>query len=242
MASAVRQSAELADLDSLIHVTQHLSDLLDFPESQPRLLWPPKLASTAFPQSTPLATKLTMPTFSNVNGSKLHTYSMKAAPYPLSFDQMVLDRFVAAVVHPPASVIDRRCNSDICDRITLKKLCKNGLTLLDFPDGPPDSVLDIGTGSGSWILEAASQWKVYTILVFLMLHLIIFDSRPPALSVWILLRFNPRCRTVRSPPPITGFNGFKAMRESKSRLVNLFGTDPNIPLKFRRVAIQRRNL
>jgi hypothetical protein len=150
---------------------------------------------------------------------------------------------VAAIItHPPAS-FDQHCNSDICDRITLKKLCKNGLTLFDFPDGPPDSVLDIGTGSGSWILEAASQWKVYATLVLLTLHLIIFDSRPPALSAWISLKFNPRCpRTVRSQPPITGFNGFKAMRESKSHLVNIFGTDSEIQPKFRHVAIQHRSL
>jgi hypothetical protein len=99
MASAARQSAELADLDSLIHITQHLSDLLDYPEPQPRLIWPPKLE----PRAVPLPAKLTMPRFFNVNGSKLHTYSMKAAPYPVSFDQTVLDRFVTTVARIPAS-------------------------------------------------------------------------------------------------------------------------------------------
>jgi len=100
MASAVRRSTEQADLDSLIHITQHLSDLLDIPESQPRLLWPPKLASTALPKLASLATQFTMPKLSNVNGSKLHTYSVKAAPYPLSYNQAVLDSWVVLSSQP----------------------------------------------------------------------------------------------------------------------------------------------
>lgn len=98
MASAVRQSTELADLSSLIHINQHLSNLLDLPEPKPRLPWPLEPERrTLLPQSAPFPTRLIMPRFSNVNGSKLHTYPMRAAPYPLSYDQTVLDRFVTTI-------------------------------------------------------------------------------------------------------------------------------------------------
>lgn len=130
-------------LDSLIHINQHLSDLLDLPDPQPpRLVWPLKLDSKLPSTLPPLPKTLSMPRLAHMNNSKLHTFSTKAAPYPLSYDQTTLD-------------------SDICDWITLKRLCKNGLTLQEF-DRAPAAVLDIATGSGNWILQAAAQWEETT--------------------------------------------------------------------------------
>jgi ubiquinone/menaquinone biosynthesis C-methylase UbiE len=40
-----------------------------------------------------------------------------------------------------------------------KYYCRNGLTMHHF-ETPPRLVLDLGCGSGLWIIEAAKQWKV----------------------------------------------------------------------------------
>ncbi|CAG8700316.1 9386_t:CDS:2, partial [Acaulospora colombiana] len=124
-------SPEQVELNSLL--TQHiaLSNAMNVGETkQSSLLWPSKLLDSA-KSKTNLSTLPTRARLITINGSKLHTYQKKEAPYPLSYSQSVLDR----------------------------KLCSNGLTLHDFGDSPPSSVLDIGTGSGNWILEAASTWK-----------------------------------------------------------------------------------
>ncbi|CCA70775.1 hypothetical protein PIIN_04710 [Serendipita indica DSM 11827] len=99
------------------------------------------------PSKLPSVPKIdSTPHLKTVRGSRIHTYSKKDAPYPLSYDRAVLD-------------------SDICDRITLKSLCENGLTLCNLPE-EPKSVLDLACGSGSFIIEAAATlWKNAELLV-----------------------------------------------------------------------------
>lgn len=88
---AALHEREQPDLDSLIHISQHLSEFLDGPETQPRVLWPLKFDSKPSPP-TALPKLTDMPRLASINGSKLHTYPMKTAPYPLSYDQTMLDR------------------------------------------------------------------------------------------------------------------------------------------------------
>ncbi|CCM01546.1 uncharacterized protein FIBRA_03604 [Fibroporia radiculosa] len=72
------------------------------------------------------------------NGSKLHRYPVREVPYPRSYNKDVLDLDVWSVIW--------------------SEQCSGGLTWHQF-DTPPLKVLDLGCGTGSWVLEAASQWK-----------------------------------------------------------------------------------
>lgn len=87
-------SAEQAELNSLIQEHLALSSALSVPEptktSSAGIVWPPKLESSK--PSLALATKPMKARLVTLNGSKLHLYPRKDAPYPLSYNQAVLDR------------------------------------------------------------------------------------------------------------------------------------------------------
>lgn len=114
-------SAEQAELNSLISQHLALKNALDFPEldvadTQPTgVLWPPKVFSLSLdtynsrrPSLVTLAPyPFQLPTlrkndvkkmtekraqFHIINGCKLHRLPRKEAPYPLSYDRAVLDR------------------------------------------------------------------------------------------------------------------------------------------------------
>lgn len=53
---------------------------------------------------------------------------------------------------------ETRLVSDNWNQMFLKSLLK-GLTLRQA-DVPPSNVLDVGCGSGLWLIEAAKQWPV----------------------------------------------------------------------------------
>lgn len=69
---------------------------------------------------------------------KHHAYPAKEAPYPLNYERPVIDH-------------------DVWETMFIKQL-SGSLTFHVF-DTPPTRVLDLGCGSGYWILECAKQWR-----------------------------------------------------------------------------------
>ncbi|ESK90438.1 hypothetical protein Moror_13607 [Moniliophthora roreri MCA 2997] len=67
-----------------------------------------------------------------------HPYPKKQAPYPRSYERGVLDL-------------------DVWETLFCQQVC-GGLTWHDFKT-PPTKVLEIGCGTGSWILDCARAWK-----------------------------------------------------------------------------------
>ncbi|KAF9074835.1 hypothetical protein BDP27DRAFT_1316051 [Rhodocollybia butyracea] len=73
-------------------------------------------------------------------GRKLHALSQEKAPYPLSYDQEVLEQ-------------------EHLDTRLIKYLRQGSVSFIDFPSsGLPERCLDLGCGTGSWIIEAAKDW------------------------------------------------------------------------------------
>jgi hypothetical protein len=85
-------SAEEAELNSLINQHWAASSVLSVPETKTShlVLWPNKLLNAPNTGITLQARSMKAPRLVSVNGSKLHT--VPDAPYPLSYDQVVLDR------------------------------------------------------------------------------------------------------------------------------------------------------
>ncbi|KZV93841.1 hypothetical protein EXIGLDRAFT_835431 [Exidia glandulosa HHB12029] len=73
------------------------------------------------------------------HGHKLHAFHVTKAPYPLCYDREFLDL-------------------DVMDHLELVKLKGGTGSMVDFSNGFPKKALDLGCGTGSWIMEAASQW------------------------------------------------------------------------------------
>ncbi|KAG8812993.1 hypothetical protein FRC17_001723 [Serendipita sp. 399] len=140
MTSSHVVSVEQAELQSLITEYLALTNALSISEAQTSATtWSQVIqeaAQTKLPSVPKNKAKLVV-----INGCKLHTYDAKLAPYPVCYDQKMLDR----------------------------KLCKNGLTMHDFGDTPPKEILDIATGTGSWIIEAAAKWKASHLIFHLRL-------------------------------------------------------------------------
>ncbi|CAL1695096.1 unnamed protein product [Somion occarium] len=72
------------------------------------------------------------------NGSRLHAYGRDKAPYPLSYDR---------------DVFDIQC----MDHLLMFK-AKQTVSFIDFKGNTPKRCLDLGTGLGDWIIEAAKFW------------------------------------------------------------------------------------
>ncbi|KAI9465573.1 hypothetical protein BJY52DRAFT_593170 [Lactarius psammicola] len=69
---------------------------------------------------------------------KHHPYPAKEAPYPLYYERPVIDH-------------------DVWETMFIKQL--SGSHTFHVFDTPPTKVLDLGCGSGYWILECAKQWR-----------------------------------------------------------------------------------
>ncbi|KAI0052694.1 hypothetical protein FA95DRAFT_1592645 [Auriscalpium vulgare] len=76
--------------------------------------------------------------FKMKSGRKHHPYPLKEAPYPRNYERVVIDHDV--------------WETTFCMQLS------GSLTFHVFPT-PPTKVLDLGCGSGSWILEGARQWR-----------------------------------------------------------------------------------
>ncbi|KAL0951559.1 hypothetical protein HGRIS_008241 [Hohenbuehelia grisea] len=71
-------------------------------------------------------------------GQRLHSAEAEKAPYPLSYNRQVLE----------LESLDNR----------LVKHLRGTSSFVNFPDGPPTRSLDLGCGSGSWVIDAAKEW------------------------------------------------------------------------------------
>ncbi|KZT36545.1 hypothetical protein SISSUDRAFT_1049678 [Sistotremastrum suecicum HHB10207 ss-3] len=67
-----------------------------------------------------------------------HTFDVVKAPYPLSHDRDIID-------------------TDIVNHTFLTSL-KQSVSFMNFGDDLPERSLDLGCGSGVWVLDAARQW------------------------------------------------------------------------------------
>ncbi|KAI5121295.1 hypothetical protein M0805_003764 [Coniferiporia weirii] len=76
--------------------------------------------------------------FTKKHGKRHHGFDKEKAPYPLSFDRSALDL-------------------DVIDHIFLRQL-KQSVSFVKFEDGPPKRCLDLGCGTGMWILDALKEW------------------------------------------------------------------------------------
>ncbi|KAH8989659.1 hypothetical protein EDB86DRAFT_3080919 [Lactarius hatsudake] len=77
--------------------------------------------------------------FKMKGNKKHHPYTAKEAPYPLNYERPVIDH-------------------DVWETMFIKQL--SGSHTFHVFDVPPTKVLDLGCGSGYWILECAKQWRV----------------------------------------------------------------------------------
>ncbi|KDQ14342.1 hypothetical protein BOTBODRAFT_174831 [Botryobasidium botryosum FD-172 SS1] len=79
------------------------------------------------------------------NGSRTHTYSRRDAPYPLTYDRSLLD-------------------FDVWNHEYWREVY-GSITLHDFK-APPSRSLDLGCGTGNFVLEAAKMWPECTFVGF----------------------------------------------------------------------------
>ncbi|KAL5495125.1 hypothetical protein ACEPAI_587 [Sanghuangporus weigelae] len=78
--------------------------------------------------------------FTKKNGRRHHAFDKMKAPYPISFDRRTLDL-------------------DVIDHIFLKSL-KQSVSFARVKEGPPKRCLDLGCGTGIWIMDALKEWPV----------------------------------------------------------------------------------
>ncbi|THH06400.1 hypothetical protein EW145_g4116 [Phellinidium pouzarii] len=95
--------------------------------------------------------------FTKKHGKRHHGFDKEKAPYPLSFDRSALDL-------------------DVIDHVFLRQL-KQSVSFLEFEGRHPKRCLDLGCGTGTWILDALREWPEC--------HFIGFDlvSIQPPLSI-----------------------------------------------------------
>ncbi|KAI0785068.1 hypothetical protein C8Q75DRAFT_343810 [Abortiporus biennis] len=103
------------------------------------------------------------------NDSKLHAYGRDKAPYPLSYNREVLEL----------------C---LMDHALILR-AKQAFTFVDFKEQIPQRVLDIGTGVGDWVIDAAKTWTDCTFvgydLVNIQIPLYLLDHSISARIQWV---------------------------------------------------------
>ncbi|KAF9469862.1 hypothetical protein BDZ94DRAFT_1151510 [Collybia nuda] len=72
-------------------------------------------------------------------GQRLHSFDNEKAPYPLSYDRYVLE----------IESLDNR----LCQHL------RGSASFVNFTDELPQRILDLGCGTGTWIIEAAKEWS-----------------------------------------------------------------------------------
>ncbi|KIK93374.1 hypothetical protein PAXRUDRAFT_517629 [Paxillus rubicundulus Ve08.2h10] len=120
--------------------------------------WPSLRTVTSSPSSTSTTSSVPSPVVLNVHGGldrsrrRHHPFHPREVPYPRSFEREVIDL-------------------DVWDTVWLRQTCKSvtfhafgsdltSPSLATSPQNPiPTRVLDIGCGTGTWILECARVWK-----------------------------------------------------------------------------------
>ncbi|KAF9502371.1 S-adenosyl-L-methionine-dependent methyltransferase [Pleurotus eryngii] len=73
-----------------------------------------------------------------LDGRLYHRYDPEKAPYPLCYDRQVLE----------LEALDNR----------LMKHLKGSTSFINFSEGPPQRSLDLGCGTGTWVIDAAKEW------------------------------------------------------------------------------------
>ncbi|KAG5728954.1 Menaquinone biosynthesis methyltransferase ubiE [Termitomyces sp. T112] len=76
--------------------------------------------------------------FQYKHGHRHHSFDNEKAPYPLSYDRYILE----------IESLDNR----------LAQHLRGSVSFVNFTEGPPQRTLDLGCGTGTWIIEAAKQW------------------------------------------------------------------------------------
>ncbi|TDL28128.1 S-adenosyl-L-methionine-dependent methyltransferase [Rickenella mellea] len=72
------------------------------------------------------------------HGKRHHSFDREKAPYPLNYDKETIDL-------------------DVLDHLFFKQM-KQSVSYIDLKDGHPERSLDLGCGSGAWVLDAAKEW------------------------------------------------------------------------------------
>ncbi|KDQ14449.1 hypothetical protein BOTBODRAFT_55308 [Botryobasidium botryosum FD-172 SS1] len=114
-----------------------LDDKVDFPsvECVEERLRSPCAEDIGFPEYTPYEPR----EFVWREGTRCHGYNEQLAPYPVSYDSVMLE----------------------ADRHALHLLtlvAPHKLTFHNFGSNPPKNVLDLGCGDGAWIRQALCTW------------------------------------------------------------------------------------
>ncbi|KAJ4485811.1 hypothetical protein J3R30DRAFT_3442129 [Lentinula aciculospora] len=85
-------------------------------------------------------TRLKETQFNYKHGQKLHSFEPEKAPYPISYDKEILEL-------------------EHLDGQLVKFVRQGSVSFIDFSEAErPQRCLDLGCGTGSWVIEAAKQW------------------------------------------------------------------------------------
>jgi len=105
--------------------------------------------------------------FVNKHGRKHHNYPQGKAPYPISYDKDVLDRYSTPdLTFRTPEYLNRHAVSDAMDHHLWRILFDDRPTLMVTPNYPPQRVLDLGCGVGMWTIDAARKWPDTTFVGF----------------------------------------------------------------------------
>ncbi|KAF5388526.1 hypothetical protein D9757_004671 [Collybiopsis confluens] len=103
---------------------------------------PPRSSAAAsfFSPEARRTTRLRETLFTTKYGRKLHSFEPEKAPYPYHYDKDILEL-------------------EHLDVRFVKYLRQGSVTFVDFPEEAcPEKCLDLGCGTGSWVIEAAKEW------------------------------------------------------------------------------------